>query len=134
MSKRIGPKMAEAIAFVWGCNKVNEACTIHRVSVAVGPHGSNRYGYEIVKRCLAAGELYLMPSNHVPRNSAGILVTKQYASLIFSRIMADADKIREDAGIEHHGALNRNELALIVGIVMHEIHMDQYKARQAIAY
>lgn len=51
MTRRIGPKMAWARDYV----AAHPGCTKHEVSRAVGPHGSNAYGWRIVQRAMAAG-------------------------------------------------------------------------------
>ncbi len=48
---RIGRKMQAAQDFV----AANPGCTKQEVSLAVGPNGSNAYGYAIVQRAIKAG-------------------------------------------------------------------------------
>jgi hypothetical protein len=50
-TRRIGPKTQQATDYV----RRNPGATMHEVSKHVGPHGSNFYGWLIVKRALAAG-------------------------------------------------------------------------------
>lgn len=48
---RVGPAMSRAVAYV----ALHPGAPIGEVSRAVGPHGSRKYGGEIVYRCLKAG-------------------------------------------------------------------------------
>ena len=50
-TKRIGPRMLEAAAYV----SRNPGCAILPVAEFVGPHRSRNYGYRTVHRAIAAG-------------------------------------------------------------------------------
>ena len=50
-TRTIGPRMQQAAFFV----RNNPGCAILPVAEAVGPHGSRKYGYEIVHRAIRAG-------------------------------------------------------------------------------
>jgi len=50
-TRRIGPAMKAAASFVAD----NPGCTKQQAARAVGPRGSQRYGYEIVDRAISAG-------------------------------------------------------------------------------
>lgn len=50
-SKRVGPRMNDAVAYVLE----NGPCCILPVARYVGPHGSTRYGYLTVWRAIDAG-------------------------------------------------------------------------------
>lgn len=51
MSRRYGPKMKEAAAYV----RCHPGCSMIEVARQVGPNGSLRYGYAIVHRAVLAG-------------------------------------------------------------------------------
>ena len=48
---RLGDRMAEACALLAYCPHITQAA----LSRAVGPHGSNQYGYRTIMRCVQAG-------------------------------------------------------------------------------
>lgn len=48
--RRIGPKMLATYEYV----RLHRGCSQYEVSKAVGPHGSNFYGWRTVQRALAA--------------------------------------------------------------------------------
>ena len=50
-SNRIGPRMEAAVQYV----AMNPGCKKIDVARVVGPHGSLRYGYLTVDRCIARG-------------------------------------------------------------------------------
>lgn len=50
-ARRIGPQMQAAREYV----ARHPGCTKHEVSLAIGPHGSNSYGWRAVQRALGAG-------------------------------------------------------------------------------
>jgi hypothetical protein len=58
--KRIGPKMSEALELIAAA----PGSTKMAIARTVGPHGSLRYGYEIVDRCIAAGLVTAQYSNN----------------------------------------------------------------------
>ena len=47
----VGPQMAAAAAYV----AAHPGCTKQAVSLAIGPHGSNAYGWRAVQRAIGAG-------------------------------------------------------------------------------
>lgn len=51
MSKRIGPKMAQATDYV----SRHPGCAMLPVARYVGPHGSIKFGYRTVRRAIKAG-------------------------------------------------------------------------------
>lgn len=53
MAKRVGFRMRQAVEYV----RSNPGCAIYPVARWVGPHGSTRYGYQIVHRAIKAGLL-----------------------------------------------------------------------------
>jgi hypothetical protein len=48
---RVGPKMVEACMVV----SANPGCTKQAVSQAIGPHGSQAYGWAALQRAIGAG-------------------------------------------------------------------------------
>lgn len=68
-SARIGPAMRQALLIVHGADGAL-GCMLD-LAEAVGPHGSRRYGYEIIKRCFRAGLLALDPVHPSRRGRRG---------------------------------------------------------------
>lgn len=56
---RIGPKMAQVVDYV----SRHPGTPMHPVSVHVGPHGSNGYGWRTVQRALNAGLIENRPQH-----------------------------------------------------------------------
>lgn len=54
---RIGPKMAELVRFV----QVNPGCTPMQAAAHVGPHGSLKYGYAVIKRAVSHNLVVRVP-------------------------------------------------------------------------
>lgn len=61
MTARVGPRMAEAVAYV----SQNPGCTMLEVAEHVGPNGSRQYGYRTVHRCIDAGLIENTSTTHV---------------------------------------------------------------------
>lgn len=51
MTNRIGPRMAQAVAYV----RKHPGCSILPVAERVGPNGSRKFGYRTVHRAIRAG-------------------------------------------------------------------------------
>lgn len=66
--RRVGDRMLAAAEYV----AANPGCTKSEVSVWVGPHGSNAFGWRIVQRAIGAG---LVNAGQHPRRSDAYALT-----------------------------------------------------------
>lgn len=72
---RIGPKMRRAVRLVGAGPEPSK----NQVAKAVGPHGSQDYGYRIVNRCLGRGLLRVDPDHPeaTPSGQGAVVITKR---------------------------------------------------------
>lgn len=67
-NERVGPKMLAALAYVDHRDGVVQSMNV--IAKAVGPHGSQDYGYRIVNRCKSKG-LLAIDAEHDAANPHG---------------------------------------------------------------
>jgi hypothetical protein len=72
MNARIGPKMWDAYNYV----RSHPDCTKCQVSVAIGPNGSNYYGWRCVDRAIKAGLIKAIKSGNKYQLRALPVVTR----------------------------------------------------------
>jgi len=72
---RIGYKMQLACELLAG--EGGALPSVHRLALWVGPHGSTKYGYAIVKRCIRAGLVTREPGHPLanPKGDGAVVLT-----------------------------------------------------------
>lgn len=80
MTTVVGPRMRDACAYV----AAHPGCTRYEIAKHIGPRGSARYGYETVRRCVAAGLIVLVGNGHVPRCALSDAGRAVAASIVFA--------------------------------------------------
>jgi hypothetical protein len=73
--QHVGYRMLLALSVIANC----PAPSKHALAIAVGPHGSSKYGYEIVKRLVDSGLARIDPTHldAVPSGEGAVVITAE---------------------------------------------------------
>lgn len=71
---RVGPAMVRACTVVAAANNADAPITATQAAKIIGPGGDVRRGLAIIRRCVQAGMIDIVPSTRVPESAGGELV------------------------------------------------------------